>query len=697
MAVVKPDSAKTSYQWFAVGAVVYLGLHLIAARNDSPLWWGVDSWRYLPPMLPWVFFAVGVVSLIPWIQRRLKPLALGAEGLISRIPLGAWLLLSAVVFWGLKEKTFFLGDGFLRMREIETDVLFTFEEPLDTLLHGAFYQVFHPLLGITGQQVYQWVSILLGVVAVGGVVHLVGKVHSDRGLRWFIGGLLACAGSVQLFFGYVESYTLLNCLSLLFLLSGLRMLKTGEFSFLPIGLFSAGLITHPAGFLLAPGALFVYLKVIQGDRAGGPASWRSAAPVLVPTATVCALLAVFWKTGHPPWEFIQHYLRGGNLLPLVSSQGTYGLLSSAHFLDLANALLLFAPALMALPLIVARPRGASSTASVLFLFLCAIGPLAFAGLLNPKLGYARDWDLFSFAAFPLTLFLAESAVARGAVDLFRIACPLLLIGALHTLPWVGINASPSASLRRFEILADTPYWSNFSKGYAHQDLGDYYAHAGKPAESIDHYAKAFDLGRNPRAFERVVSAYYNAGDFEEVIKFVNRYELTADSHFALGMAYLAKRMPQKANQEFEEVLALDPAHLNTHFQLAQISFDRQMYEDCIREYRAEFALRESLQGEGKPVPSVESRNLDVVYGNLGYAYLATGRVGQAIETFTEALKTDPQFAAAHFYLAYAYSSLGDYQGALSEAAAAEKSGFDRRLVQQLFDEIRRKLVPHAGR
>ena len=113
------------------------------------------------------------------------------------------------------------GDAFLLVKGIaHPDVRLTYnwQAPLDTYLHAQLFHLGERLWGWTdAMPAYWWLSSLAGVGAVWVMLRLADDVGRSNLERWAIFGLLATLGSMQLFFGYPENYTIISLLLLLYL------------------------------------------------------------------------------------------------------------------------------------------------------------------------------------------------------------------------------------------------------------------------------------------------------------------------------------------------------------------------------------------------------------------------------------------------------------------------------------------------
>lgn len=663
------------YVIFTAVGFVFLLLHFIAAHTTSSQWWGVDSWRYMPSFVPYIFLAAGFLSYSSYFQQLLKPLIVKLAHYAARIPLFVWLIFTSVIFFTFRQKTFFLGDGQLRIRNTEVYHLFSFEEPLDTLLHTICYKLLHPSFGVKGADIYQCVSVLSGVIAVWGMIYILSRLYKGSGERWFIGCLIATCGSTQLFFGYVESYTIVNCLVLLFLFTGLFMVKQGKLTVVPVILLAGAVITHPLAVLFFPGAFYAYKKVIHADKTVSSAvkQWLLIAGIFA--AIVGLLIIVFWIGGNTPDQFLKQYLQGSNLLPLRSNNDLYGIFSANHLVDMLNEIGLVVPAWISLFIILTCLRSIRRTHSVIFLLLCCIGPLLFLGAFNPKLGYARDWDIFGIIAFPAALLLGVLIIESVNMKLFKVAFPLVIISFLHTAPWIGINASGSASLKRFELLSGTSYWTDHAKAMAHESLASYYFDTNGFKKSVEHYQKAYELTGNIRFFENVIASFQKLNDVDMMRRFVEKNSQIAGGHYYLGLGYFEQNKLDSALKEFEKVLALDPEYPEVYFQLGLIYVNKEQYDDGIREYKK--ALK---RPQKKYV-------LSLIHNNLGNAYIYKNMINEGIAEYLEAIEIKTDFSLAHYNLAYTYYGTDRDSLAVKHAELAMKHGYPAREVEKLLKAL----------
>lgn len=199
-------------------------------------------------------------------------------------------------------------------------------------------------------------------------------------------------------------------------------------------------------------------------------------------------------------------------------------------------------------------------------------------------------------------------------------------------------------------------------GGEYERLGDLYVHQNNLALALVQYNKALE------AAPRQVGVRYKVGllllkqglpdkayeQFEELLRSETQaalaYEGMGQAHFQMGNDRAAER-------EFRQALALDSKLWKSHNFLG-ILYDRQnRYREAIVEYQAGLAL--------KP-------DDPALHNNLGLAYYLVGQYEDAIRSFQQASLRGAAQPKIHNNLALAYAKLKRYGDALE----AFKKGAD---------------------
>jgi hypothetical protein len=223
---------------------------------------------------------------------------------------------------------------------------------------------------------------------------------SERaGVTWLLFLALIAQGYLQLFFGYVENYTLYCLVIAAFALFSMRALDGRAPLVLPGAMVILAVALHLAGALLVPAFGVLVAQVAIGRR-----RWRPAARDLV----IC--LGLFMATNLALGRLAPHYSWFDRLSHLAGSVTRSG--SSYGFRrpdggDFLNQQALIGPLglFLFLPVAVAAALG-GALRNGKGLWLMAMGSaylLASVIAGDSNLGVARNWDLLAPAGFVFTL------------------------------------------------------------------------------------------------------------------------------------------------------------------------------------------------------------------------------------------------------------------------------------------------------
>ena len=119
--------------------------------------------------------------------------------------------------------------------------------------------------------------------------------------------------------------------------------------------------------------------------------------------------------------------------------------------------------------------------------------------------------------------------------------------------------------------------------------------------------------------------------------------------------------PERAIQDYNEAIRLDPEDANTFNKRGIAYFRLGQYERAIEDYD------EAIQLAPRFAP----------YYNRGMAYFNQGLYDRAIEDYDEAIRLDPQIAISYANRALAYTRLGKDQEAQLDVARAVELGISR--------------------
>ncbi|HEY66321.1 MAG TPA: hypothetical protein G4O02_17360, partial [Caldilineae bacterium] len=265
--------------------------------------------------------------------------------------------------------------------------------------------------------------------------------------------LVATLGTMQLFFGYVENYTLITLGMMVYLWLAWRCLAGRLTPLWPAIVLAITHGLHPSTIVLAPSLVYLgWVWARQAERRRyGSALWRIVLPMLLVAGGVILLMEA---GGHGlNYLFGEDRPGGGDgrwFVPLFETTTRwehYTMFSWGHLVDILNEQLLTAPVVLpALALLAAMAwTRVRETSHWTRLLLLASGCyLLFTWTWNPDYGGQRDWDLFAPAAVPLALLLADRLMAAlpEAEAYVQVGIGLVAAQAFHTIAWIYQNTQP---------------------------------------------------------------------------------------------------------------------------------------------------------------------------------------------------------------------------------------------------------------
>ncbi|MFC1537690.1 hypothetical protein ACFL4P_02560 [Gemmatimonadota bacterium] len=347
---------------------------------------------------------------------------------------------SLVVFfaWAFRSRNHFMGDGWALMDKVQGPFAFYHNEPLDFFIHQLFFRwlgIFGVSSGETAYALLHTLLLPLFLLVCWRVATMLVREPAGRAALW----LLACGtASLQLFFGYVESYTLLHLWLVVYLFAGIKYLGQEKRTnpWLPTVVFLIAIMTHRSTLVLFPSVVFLWFEqpLLSRRIKRVPGSFLTVS-LVSGLALVLALLA----------DKVPGMLPVAG--PVDGADVPYRIFEGRHLWDKLNFLLLICPAAaVSAPLLVSgcKKLVGKKDSALIFLFWCAAGSIFFFLAINPHLGI-RDWDLFAIPALPLAFFCGRGLVLllkgkkRANTGLFFLAAVLLL----HSLAWVRVNSDLS--------------------------------------------------------------------------------------------------------------------------------------------------------------------------------------------------------------------------------------------------------------
>ncbi len=499
--------------------------------------WGLDFLVYMPLTVRGIFILLAILLFIPGFRRQIGswvdafPIALWDGGRRVWVTRTLAVLLAFAAFIALSSARHFLGDGYYLIKELDA---VTWKEPHRAPLTYAAIRALHHAgnsLWQTAENTHRVYSYVAGVLYVVLVFPVAGTFGKNKLEKSIVLAFLLTTGYMQLFFGYVENYALYMPGLLLYLLAGLRTLQHRLPLFVPALLLGMLLALHQAFAVFGPSLLYLAYRVYH-HRQDIVRPWKNAAVTVAALCCAPLSMALFLALSGVGFEAYAGRMGGRNFLPIFAQPGIevqYRIFSISHVLHYLNQQLLAAPAACIALFLVWREDLRRQP----FLAICTVVSLLFTFIANPESGAARDWDIFSLPALPLTLWAASAFLNRmpDRPQLFHGAFLLCGSAVLHTLLWIALNANPVAAEARFvHVLGRvTGYgaiggWLTLGNYYRQQDnipaavqaykrsrdanptdpnrwlsVGVIFRKMGRTQDAIQHFQKAVELVVNFRS------------------------------------------------------------------------------------------------------------------------------------------------------------------------------------------------------
>jgi Flp pilus assembly protein TadD len=582
---------------FAAAGMAALVAHLQAAFVYSNWTWGFNEYFFLGRGWTIALIAAGFILCLPQVPGRLAALsaAMRRGGVFirpHRLNDAVIALVCAVVFYLLRMPYHFLGDGRLMIRLLQMGEWFRPTELLDRLIHYVVLLATQPTLDWDAATVHAAVSIGAGFLFVLAALRL-GRLLRQK---LFVAAALITLGTVQLFFGYAESYCLATAAILVYILLALEYIA-GRRRLVWVGAaIAVGVALHNALFFLLPSYIYVVAAKPDKEKTTAGARALRSAPFFAAIAALGLLTLAHGKPGGP-----QPLM----LLPLLRDPlGQYTLFSARHAIDFLNEQILISPLawVFAIGFLVAFAKDAAIRRLPRFRFLLAAAafPLAFNLIVRPALGGSRDWDLWSMGSLPYVI-AAVTWIATGMQrrrDLRLAAYTLVIVGFFHVLPWVLTNHSAPLSLDRFNRIAESnPLWPPNQLASSQSELGHFYIEQKEDGEALKHLELAVKV-------DPTNGRYWDA----------------------LGVAYIGLRRYTEAEAPLRRAIEIDPNDASAYNNIGRAYYVLGRLDE------AEAALKKAVALEPRTGPA---------YFNLGKIYASRGENALALEAYRKAAEVWP--------------------------------------------------------
>lgn len=678
--------------------------------------WGYHFIKFYSLPAITIFYIIAIGICIPRINiainQRIEGILHGKSFEILSKKKSIWMALlsacSIVIFWLLRQKYPFLGDGTMRVND---NVLEKGGYALG--LYHYSYIALKNIISLNDATSYlQLTNCILGGIYIYIlllIADLLGKERYDKflyasaGLFW---------GIIQFFFGYIEIYGFIGVFILVYFYFSFLAAEY-KIYILPAGiLLIVSYCAHNLTIMFFPGfALLFYYKIMLKYRIFSNTIFYSISFILMIAMTTLAYDKI---------------ISGFILRPFPEEGYKAALFSFSHVIEFLNGQILAAPAgllLCCISLLFLRKREYFERGMTRFLLLSAGCGIAYAYASNFQRG-SLDWDLMMFSGIPVTflgihLFLTLS----GKIEYKKIALMAVIFSLLNTVPFVVINATDLSIARAEEIISNDPgdtfvrippnifitkilgdakidekalnYAGVAAREYpesplTHFNLGLHYKREGLMDEAIVEFQKTVEIEpAYAKAYCNLGIIFKDKGMFDEAIqqfqKTVETEPQYAEAYIHLATIYDKMGFSDKAIAQFQKLLEVKPGDATAHYNLAKTYEKRGSIDDAITEYSRAIELypeygdayyhlgkiydrKESIEAairNFKMAAELNPSNADAHYG-LGIAYDKNNNLDLAIESYRKSVELKPENAEVHFDLGTAYDRKGIPEGAIVE-------------------------------
>ncbi|MBD3218677.1 MAG: hypothetical protein GF310_10400 [candidate division Zixibacteria bacterium] len=595
--------------------------------------WGINHLRFLADYGKIVFTGLLVLCFIPGIAENINDTANSIQrkylrsGAIKKILLSALIfVVSFLVFYLFRNATHLLGDGLLRGDELDYGFgyLPLSTEPLTSILHYSFYHIVNPLFGMQNHASIQIFSCLLGGTFILLALNIF-KPSREKGFS----PLLAVLGisGIQFFFGYVESYTIIFIGLTIFIWLSFKYFSSGRGFAAACIVYMIIFVSHFSTIFTLPAFL---LLIIHGFR-NSELKISHKLTGIVSLVIMAAVFIYFHYIFTPAFGDIEV-----KFLLSFTPDG-YWVLDPGHLLDILNNFLMSSTLFLLLLTVIVKYKlwNNISVSAKIFALLLAGGALGLLLLLDPKIGFARDWDLFvpAGAVFVMiAIHLMRKAKEIKAVHRKAISTAVLL-PLLFSSSYIAVNHNLESSYQRFEYILQ---FHSRRSAFGYESLGGHYKRFYRNKEdlqrAIKNYKKAFDLLENPRYLTNIASVYD--------VYFNSYTDQSISRIFIDSIEYYSKK-----------ALQYNDSLVNAYEYLSMASM-----------YRND--LKRAIQYTDKVLEFMDTEDQPEFRFRRAGIFLRMDDYASAEKEFLKILELDPDFGRAYIMLGSIYRMAGQREKAI---------------------------------
>ncbi len=615
--------------------------------------WGFNHLIFLPDIYSYCFFFIASIALIiPFIRYTEKAGEKLSEWFSDRFLESRFKYLYRFLFIAVMTTLFaiftasthFLGDGYTVIKNLtsETGILVKWSEVGVIRLMWNIRELLGPPNEEISRLAFQIVSIASGAISIY-FMFLISRTISENNIKRFIVFVAAFfSGMLLLFFGYTEYYPIIWVFMTGFIYFSLKFLKSGKQLIIAWLFLIVGIVLHLQMAVFVPAAVYMTFSKGNGLILYGRFKkliWGAAGLVIIS----CLTLLIYKYTTNLYIEDI--------FLPLLNGKPVYpeyAILSVPHLLDILNEFILVSPLLFLLILIGGRNiKSIFENKSAIFLGLSAIGFLLFLFVIDPKLAFPRDWDLFSMSGFSLNILLVLMINGSRIKSINKLLPALMIIMSITILPFLLTNLNEESSEKYMEYQINIDQSKSLSTAV---NLMNYYKKNGN-TEKYDSLQLEFNRNNSQHNILFEALAAIVRGDMKSAKSYMQDIKpdrFNGDYHRLLSLISLSDGQYNKALGHINNAIQLRRHASFYYYTRARIYLMLEKYE----------IAREDLY-EACRLNSKFSNALNA----LAYIYDLNRQYDSCNYYAKETLAIDPTSIQSYFWMTKSYAFMNKIDSA----------------------------------
>jgi hypothetical protein len=606
--------------WFVAAAVVVL-VYIISVLFNVRQLWGYNLANFLPLWWQWLTIVLLLALSIPAISKRLWLQMGRASQAIVKSSYREWfftitfIIVMLPLFIIFNSKGYFLGDATVRLNNIASGLLWIPTEPGDYFTHAITDRLILEPLGQKVALGYHIISTLCGAIFIVGTFRLAKYLRAEQTLQIFL--LLFTSSMTVMFFGYIESYSIIAALIPFLFLLALKAIDGKSHVITFSILFIVAAFMHTLILFILPGLLLMVLilpriNVVQLRRL------NTGLLFIIIVGVILAYLGYYLGS-----NFIVRHL----LALYPTNESRMGFFTLNHLWNIINWIGLagLTGAFLLITTLLGKPTTTNQNIKHKSLVLwIIIPPIMFMLFFKPHLGGPRDWDLYAPMAFVLIPASIIYYFSRFKRALPPVLLPVLGISLFTMVSFATVNSSVVRAADRFCEIIEVSKFKNLFKEY-----GMLFEFA-KNTPELNHRILEFGL----KAWEQPA---YNKSDSVFMAK-------------RLAQIYMDKRDRNNAYNFLNLALQADSADLETYFQ----------FNEFCRFFNETSQLPQLAESMAQNLPNNHQALL-----SAGMTFQEFGENERAGELFNRAYQIKPDDPLTILNLGKYKYDVGDYQNCIT--------------------------------